>query len=99
VAGTHRVVAVDLEDGRDQWRVHREDQFLGRPVVVSDALFVDARDRLFAFDAASGGLRWRQPVPGVGFLAAVDGGLFAAGGSGNLYAVGECEAVWCALPW
>jgi outer membrane protein assembly factor BamB len=99
VAGTRRVVAVDLADGQVRWRVHREDRYLGRPVVAADALLVDARDRLFAFDAATGDPRWRQAIPGVGAVAAVDGAVFAAGSGGNLYAVGQCEGVWCALPW
>jgi outer membrane protein assembly factor BamB len=96
--GRTRLYALDAEDGRVVWSSSPPGITLGvsSPTAADGTVYVGFGDygagvagTVRAFDAASGALRWTQPVrgpfSGLSTLAFADGGVFVLDGDGGVY--------------
>jgi outer membrane protein assembly factor BamB len=55
-----KVVAIDIRDGSEQWRIHADGPVRFAPVAWQDAVFFSSDDgHLYCVEAASGRLRWK----------------------------------------
>ena len=85
------LIALDIADGTERWRVETEDELNHSVVVVDDMVYVgDLDGRVYAFAAADGTERWRADaaahghlVDGVGTPPAVADGVVYVGSEDN----------------
>jgi outer membrane protein assembly factor BamB len=65
LAGGHRVVAL-APDGTRQWEATIDDVGVEYPAIDHDLVAVDAEREVVVLDRATGHVRWRAPIAGVG---------------------------------
>ena len=61
------VVCIRKENGEERWRTPLKGRGFANVVVEPDGLFAYSRGVLYALDANTGAIRWRNVLPGLGY--------------------------------
>ena len=87
-----QALALDAATGEVEWTFAPETFIRGSPVVADGVVYVPSRNWLYAFDAESGELRWREPFEWSVSTPAVADGQVLANVGGRLTAVAGPDA-------